>query len=99
MSENLQNVLANHFQLNIRAGQEPVGADQSASIKKKCNISDILFLAERILRKGLLPVKIRKTLVVGIAAASISAGVAAPAQAEATTPQTAIELDPPPEQR
>ena len=33
--------------------------------------------------------KIRKALAVGIAAASISAGVAAPAQAEATTPQTA----------
>ena len=33
--------------------------------------------------------KSRKTLAVGIAAASISAGVAAPAQAEATTPQTA----------
>ena len=33
--------------------------------------------------------KIRKTLAVGIAAASISAGVAAPAQAEATTPLTA----------
>ena len=33
--------------------------------------------------------KVRKTLAVGIAAASISAGVAAPAQGEATTPQTA----------
>ena len=33
--------------------------------------------------------KIRKTLAVGIAAVSITAGVAAPAQAEATTPQTA----------
>ncbi len=35
------------------------------------------------------PMKVRKTLAVGIAAASISAGVAAPAQGEATTPQTA----------
>ncbi|MGJ4170411.1 hypothetical protein [Corynebacterium macclintockiae] len=33
--------------------------------------------------------KVRKTLAVSIAAASISAGVAAPAQGEATTPQTA----------
>gem|GEM_PF-6469937 len=49
MSENLQNVLANHFQLHIRAGQETAGVEQSASIKKKCNISDILSLAERIL--------------------------------------------------
>ncbi len=41
MSENLQNVLANHFQLHIRAGQEVLEAEQVASIKKKCNISDI----------------------------------------------------------
>lgn len=49
MSENLQNVLANYFHLHIRAGQEDLEAEQVASIKKKCNISDILSLAERIL--------------------------------------------------
>ncbi len=40
-------------------------------------------------RREYFPLKVRKTLAVGIVAASISAGVAAPAQAEVTTPQTA----------
>ena len=64
MSEMLQNVLANYFHLHIRAGQEALEVEQVASIKKKCNISDILSLAERILQTGILLVKIRKTLAV-----------------------------------
>ncbi|OFT36861.1 Uncharacterised protein [Corynebacterium jeikeium] len=64
MSENLPNVLANYFHLHIRAGQEALEVEQVASIKKKCNISDILSLAERILQTGILLAKIRKTLAV-----------------------------------
>jgi len=64
MSEKLQNVLANYFHLHIRAGQEALEVEQVASIKKKCNISDILLFTERVLQKGILLVKIRKTLAV-----------------------------------